>query len=273
MKIYTKEVFVKTVFLLFTTWLITLAAAQTNTEPLWQVSLDSLPDSPNNVFIGDTVMYYFQDNQLNTIDIQTGETLWQGDYPLITLRDYTLLPAYGEGLIFIPRANTIDALNEQTGEKIWGYELKENLFDVAQDTNNRTGVFYSQGYVFAQTQTTLVGLEAAKGRALWQKDKTKEDKVYSTFQVLNDKVFAADWTDIQELPVLPHAISSGLTFYSLDSGEELWTSTCTLSCTVKVLSADDNAINLVQSDRARENFLISRNELLVISFLDVIFFL
>jgi hypothetical protein len=97
---------------------------------------------------------------------------------------------------------------------------------------------------------------------LWQKDKIKENKVYLSFQVLNLEAFAVKWTDIQEIPVLPHAISSGVTFYSLQSGEELWTSPCALSCITDVLSADDESVNLTQSDRANEGFSILRYDVL-----------
>jgi PQQ-like domain len=231
-------------------------------QPLWQLSLTAVPGSANAIFYGDTVAYYFQDEQLHVLDVQTGETLWQVDYPLITVRDYTLLPASGEGLIFVPRANTLEALNERTGKQIWSYELSEDLTDIPQNTNNRTGVFYGNGYVFAQTQNTIVGLEAATGSLVWQKDKTKEKKVYLTLQVLSDKVFAANWTDIKEIPVLPHAISSGLTIYSLESGQELWTSRCTSSCIPEILAAGDNTVDLIQSDRRQESFTISRYDLL-----------
>jgi hypothetical protein len=83
-----------------------------STQSLWQLSLDALPESANRIFYGDTVVYYFEDDQLNVIDLQTGEALWQIDYPL-SKTSYALLPVNGDGLVFVPKDKTLEALNEQ----------------------------------------------------------------------------------------------------------------------------------------------------------------
>jgi PQQ-like domain len=187
-------------FLLFSvTCLLTCALAQTNTQPLWQIEFDELPDAANHVFYGDSVIYYLQDNQLHVLDIQKGKQLWQTDYPLVTVRNYTILPATGEGLIFLPLANSLEALNERTGEVVWSYTLDEPVAERIEGTNNRTGIFYDKGYVFLQTKAYLTSLSPLSGRILWQQ--RKEGRFILDVQVLNDSYFVMTTEAILDMTV------------------------------------------------------------------------
>jgi hypothetical protein len=78
---------------------VSLTAAQEKTLadllPLWRISFNGNSDLPTTLYHGDRVVYYFENDVMKVIDVATGELMWQVDYSLITIRDYTILPATG----------------------------------------------------------------------------------------------------------------------------------------------------------------------------------
>jgi outer membrane protein assembly factor BamB len=146
-----------------------------STQPLWQLELEALPESANSIFYGNTVIYYLQNDQLHVKDLQTGEMLWQMDYPL-SETSYTLLPVSGDGLIFVPKAKTLEALDERTGKMVWSYESRENL--VGNELGwYGSGVYFSEGYLFVNTETYLTALDTKHGDMRWTPSFRQQSKV------------------------------------------------------------------------------------------------
>jgi PQQ-like domain len=237
---------VKTVFLLLTMWLLAFTAAQTNNQALWQVNLDALPNGGNNVFYGNSVIYYVKNNQLHVTDVQTGKQLWQVDYSLSNEQPYTTLPVSGEGLIFVHKSETLQALNERTGEQVWAHESNENVKE-APLSIYETGLYYDKGYLFLQTESQLTTLDAKGGSKLWQIEKG-EIHGFSDFQVLNDEVALITFLERsgRTLNTIPG-------IFDLKTGEMLWSFEEFFDTTfVKVLQIDSEKIDLLLISQNRQ---------------------
>jgi PQQ-like domain len=189
-------------------------------EPLWQLSFDIPPGSLGEIYNGESVIYYFEDDQLHVIDVQTGEQLWQIDYSLPNKDSTGILLVAGDGLIFIPKTKTLDALDERTGEVVWTYTSEvENLDAIVKEAVNETGIYYDAGYIFVQTRSYLTALNAKTGIKLWR---VKKDLSYGSFQVLTDDFVVGRATEIRE-EVGGRPLSFNFTFIDMKIGQKLWT--------------------------------------------------
>jgi PQQ-like domain len=217
-----------------------------STQSLWQLSLDALPESANRIFYGDTVVYYFEDDQLNVIDLQTGEALWQIDYPL-SKTSYALLPVNGDGLIFVPKDKILEALDEGTGDVVWTYQLKESFDEVFTETFNQTGISYSSGYIFVETGTYLTSIEVKTGKMVWQIEKTR---VIRDIEVLNDLYVVITSTAILETGIghKPHEGNEQKDMYNLLTGQFFWTASGGMYLTKWFNVTDDYADTLIIFD-------------------------
>jgi PQQ-like domain len=218
-----------------TIWLFTFlmvfgfCQAQTEPQPLWQQTFKPIADDPyvnqrtfDNIFYGNSVLLYLQNNQLSSIDIKTGKPMWAVEYPLLQSRDYTNLPANGSGLLFIPKGNTLQALDEHTGQVVWVYTSEEGLDEVVEETFNKVGIQYSDGYVLTQTKSYLTFLNALTGEVLWQQP--KEGRKAMNIQLLNEDYFLMTTEAILDANVghRPFEINSQQGIYEIKTGEQLW---------------------------------------------------
>jgi PQQ-like domain len=239
--------------LCFLICLLTFAGAQTDVQPLWQISLDDLPESANSIFYGDTIIYYFQDDQLKVIDLQTGEALWQIDYLLGENSFYTHLPINGDGLIFVPEDETVQALDERTGDVVWTHLFDKSLINLLQITNLEKDVSPKNELVFAQTQDSLLALKAATGDVVW-KAPTSEDVKYWNYQILSDEIVAVEWTK-GGVGAPAHLISSGIDFLKVESGEKAWAIPC---CGANIVYTDGEIIDVANESLEVNTFSITR---------------
>lgn len=197
-------------------------------QPLWQLSFNVIPGDPivnprqfDNVLYGEKVILYLQNDHLYSVDVENGKTLWQIDYSLITFGDSANLPDNGDGLVYVPKDNTVQALDEYTGQEVWKYASDEPLDEIIEETVNNVGIDYEGGYIFAQTKSYIVCLNALTGEVLWKQEKF--DRQAREYKVLND-----DFLKITTMKILekrgtrPGAWEVWQGIYRLKTGELLW---------------------------------------------------
>jgi PQQ-like domain len=219
---------VKIVLLLLLTLLLTFGVAQVNPQPLWQHTFESIPDGPivnprpfNNVLYGKRVILYLQDDHLYSLDAETGKTLWQIDYSLVRFGDSANLFDNGDGLVFVPKGATLQALDEYTGQEVWTYTSDEPLDEIIEDTVNNVGIDYEEGYIFVQTKSYIVCLSALTGEVVWKQEKINRQA--RDYRVLNDNYL--EMTTMKILEGRGHRpveweVWQGI--YRLGTGEFLW---------------------------------------------------
>ena len=122
------------------------------TALLWNKKLGSnWGDAPSVQIIADDALVVMSGKKIYKLDLETGETLAEGDMEQSPNYGYTP-PIYAEGLIICPLGNgTIQAFDAKTLESVWVYK------DDIRQEQSLSPIAYSDGYIYTGFWTKETG--------------------------------------------------------------------------------------------------------------------
>jgi outer membrane protein assembly factor BamB len=124
-------------------------------RPVWTLALNNSITAPP-AYDGSRVFFSIDQNRLVAYDIASGRQLWLVD------ASPTFQPATGDGLIFVPEAETLTARRAADGSIAWQVPMEQPL---------ATRLVSGSGWLIGVTASgTVLAFRAEDGHLVWQRD-------------------------------------------------------------------------------------------------------
>ena len=160
-------------------------------------------------------------NQISTSNVKDLGLVWS--YNLESQRGVEATPLVVDGIMYVTASwSVVHAVNVRTGKRIWSYDPKvprEAGYKGCCDVVNR-GVALHEGKVFvASYDGRLIALDAATGKALWEKD-TIIDRKFSYTITGAPRVFKGNV--VIGNGGAEYGVRGYITAYDAQSGQQKW---------------------------------------------------
>jgi len=121
--------------------------------PAWNRPLDKVVTAPP-AFAGHLAFFPVDDHQVAAVDIQSGTPAWTAP------GTPTSTPATGDGLLFLAEPDSITALRQETGERVWRLPFSEEL---------AVPLVWDNGWlVVSDVSGNVLALRATDGTLIWR---------------------------------------------------------------------------------------------------------